>query len=254
MSGMFGVLDPDTVLPDLPHLTSLDAPTWELPGARFMQINWEVESAGALQLTPPSLSSAVPPYAALFAAQYPDSPVGPFTLAQVRLVLRAGMRTRALCIGAVCDSPSAVDALRTHWGYPVELGEVEATFRHDQTRFTGAVDGRTVLDMAVRSVDVMNTTDISTFDNLHLVRLEDQPGAKLVQVDPEYALREADRGRPSVSLPDPHALGMRGNLRLTTPIIGFTFRADSDLVPIRFVLDSVDLASSSTKRVAEGSR
>ena len=53
-----------------------------------------------------------------------------------------------------------------------------------------------------------------------------------------------------MSLPDPQALGMQGSLRLVSPIIGFTFRADSDLVPVRFTIDSVRPAVSSTNRVA----
>ena len=43
---------------------------------------------------------------------------------------------------------------------------------------------------------------------------------------------------------------MRGGLRLVSPIIGFTFRADSDLVPVRFRIDSAKPAISSTKRVS----
>jgi hypothetical protein len=101
----------------------------------------------------------------------------------------------------------------------------------------------------VHTVDVINGGDLMTFDNLHLVQLEDQEGVKLVQVDPEYTIQEADRGRPTVSLPDSRALGMQGRLQLTSPIIGFTFRADTDLVPVRFVIDSVQSAAASTSRV-----
>jgi hypothetical protein len=214
-----------------------------------LQINWEVEDPGALALTPPSLHPSIPPFASFFGGHFPESPVGPFSIVQVRLVVRAGIRPRGLCLGAVCNSPAAVDALRAHWGYPVQLGEVDATSRHDHARFTATLDERTVMDLAVHTADVINGSDLMTFDNLHLVQLEDQPGAKLVQIDPEYTIQEADRGRPSVSLPDPQALGMQGRLRLTTPIIGFTFRADTDLVPVRFVIDSVEPAAASTSRV-----
>lgn len=250
MSPLYGTLDVASATGDLPRLDPLPAPTWDLPGARFLQINWEVESSGALALTPPSLHPSIPPFASFFAAQFPESPVGPFSVIQVRLVVRAGIRPRGLCLGAVCDSPAAVEALRRHWGYPVQLGEVHPIRRHDQVRFTGVVEGRTVIDLAVHTRDVINGSDLMTFDNLHLVRLEDQPGAKLVQVDPEYTIQEADRGRPSVELPDPAALGMGGRLQLAHPIIGFTFRADTDLVPVRFVIDSVQPALTSTSRLA----
>jgi hypothetical protein len=247
----FGTLDVGTVAADLPHLSALAGPTWELPDAEFLQINWEVDDETSLALTPPSLHPSIPPFASFFGCRFPDSPVGPFSIVQVRLVVRAGIRPRGLCLGAVCDSADAVTALREHWGYPVQLGDVDVAHRHDQVRFTAALDGRTVADLAVHTADVINGSDLMTFDNLHLVRLPDEDSPQLVQVDPEYTIHQADRGRPSVTLPDPHALGMAGSLRLVSPIIGFTFRADSDLVPVRFTIDSVKPAISSTKRVQQ---
>src|SRR6187402_2079266 len=122
MSPRHGALDVTATLPDLPNLTALDAPSWELPDAQFLQINWEVEDA--LTLTPPSLHPSIPPFASFFAAHFPESPVGAFSIVQVRLVVRAGVRPRGLCLGAVCDSEAAVTALREHWGYPVQLGDV----------------------------------------------------------------------------------------------------------------------------------
>lgn len=246
----FGTLDLAPVGPDLPDVTALAGPTWELPDAEFLQINWEVDDGGALTLTPPSLHPSIPPFASFFGSHFPETPVGPFSLVQVRLVVRAGIRPRGLCLGAVCDSPAAVQALRDHWGYPVQLGAVDVAHRHDQVRFTAALDGRPVVELGVHTADVINGSDLMTFDNLHLVRLGDESTPKLVQVDPEYTIHQADRGRPTVSLPDPEALGMRGALRLVSPIIGFTFRADSDLVPVRFTIDSVQPAITSTTRIA----
>jgi hypothetical protein len=231
-------------------MSSLDAPSWEMENAQVLQINWEVEDAAALALTPPSLHPSIPPFASFFAARVPESPVGPFSIVQIRLVVRAGIRPRGLTLGAVCDSAAAVEALRSHWGYPVQLGEVYAASRHDHVRFAASVDGHDLVDLAVHTADVINGSDLMTFDSLHMVRIADDAGLKLVQVDPEYTIHQADRGRPEVRLPDPNALGMQGNLRLTAPIIGFTFRADTDLVPVRFVIDAVESALTSTKRVA----
>lgn len=245
-----GLFDPTTVAADLPHLASTDAPEWEMPDAEFLQINWEVEDEPALALTPKSLHPSIPPFASFFASHIPESPVGPFSLVQIRLVVRAGIRPRALCLGAVCDSPAAAEALRTHWGYPVQVGDVEVSRRHDVVRYSAALDGRTVAELAVHTADVISGGDLMTFDNLHLVRLGEDERPQLVQVDPEYTIHNADRGRPVVTLPDPEALGMRGGLRLASPIIGFVFRADTDLVPIRFTIDPVEPAITSSRRVA----
>src|SRR5436190_17816107 len=137
-----GSLDVGTIAGDVPEVFSLDTPTWEMENVQFLQINWEVDDAPALALTPPSLHPSIPPFASFFAGRFPESPVGPFSIVQVRLVVRAGIRPRALCLGAVCDSPAAVAALRAHWGYPVQLGDVYTASRHDHVRFIASVEGR----------------------------------------------------------------------------------------------------------------
>src|SRR4029079_9370803 len=106
----FGTLDVAPIIPDLPDLTALGGPAWELPDAEFLQINWEVDDETALTVTPPSLHPSIPPFASFFGCRFPESPVGPFSMVQVRLVVRAGIRPRGLCLGAVCDSPAAVQA------------------------------------------------------------------------------------------------------------------------------------------------
>jgi hypothetical protein len=245
----FGTLEVGAALADAPLVPSLDGPSWELPDVQLLQVNWEVEDEAALQLTPPGLHPSIPPYASFVAGRYPVSPVGSFTLAQVRLVVRAGIRPRALVLGAVCDSEAAVEALRTHWGYPVRLGGVEFTTRHDRVRAVASVDGRQVLDIAIQDPEVIGGSDLVTFDNLHLARIGTSREGALLQIDPEYAIHQADRGRPMVSLPDPDALGMRGRLRLRTPIVGFAIKADTDLVPVRFRIDPTKPAVEGTTRI-----
>jgi hypothetical protein len=62
-------------------------------------------------------------------------------------------------------------------------------------------------------------------------------------------VHKADRAMPRLHLPDPEALGMAGRLRLAFPIIGFSFRADTDLVPVRFVMDPTKPATQGSRRV-----
>ena len=66
MAPRTGELDVAT-LGDLPAFTSDSAPSWELPDAQFLQINWEVLDEGAIELTPPSLHPSIPPFASFFA-------------------------------------------------------------------------------------------------------------------------------------------------------------------------------------------
>ena len=245
--------------PTSPTCRRSPGPTWELPDAEFLQINWEVDDEAALDADP-AVAAPVDPAVRLVLrrAASRSRRSGPFSIVQVRLVVRAGIRParpvprRGLRLGR-----RRSQALRDHWGYPVQLGEVDVAHRHDQVRFTAALDGRTVVDLAVHTADVINGSDLMTFDNLHLVRLAGRglAAARAGRSRSTRSTRPTAAG-PTVSLPDPQALGMRGALRLVSPIIGFTFRADSDLVPVRFTIDSVKPAIASTKRVsvADGGR
>jgi hypothetical protein len=244
-----GTLDVASALPNAPHVVSLDGPSWELPEATLIQVNWEVWDGPALELTPPACHPSIPPFVAAFAGRYPDSSVGPFTLAQMRLVVRAGIRPRGLCLGAVCDNPEAVEALREHWGYPVVLGDVKLSVRHDKVFCVAKVDGQEVMEIGVGDPDAIGGADILAFDNLHLIRLGEDAKGAVVQVNPEYAVHSAERGKPILRLPDPMALGMNGKIRLSSPMTGFTFKADADLTPVKFLMDPVELAVRSTRRV-----
>jgi hypothetical protein len=244
-----GTLDVAAALPDAPHVLSTEGPSWEIPDATLVQVNWEIEDEPALALTPPACHPSIPPFASFFAGRYPDTPVGTFTLAQARIVIRAGIRPRAFCLGAVCDNAEATEALRSYWGFPVSHGEVELSVRHDRTRVAAAVDGRDVLEIVLPVPEVIGGNDLMTFDNLHLVRLGEPPEGAILQIDPEYAVHKANRAVPRLSLPEPEALGMQGRLKLATPIVGFSIVADTDLVPVRFLMDPTKPAVQGTRRI-----
>ena len=205
-----GSLDVAAIAGDAPEVFSLETPTWEMENAQFLQINWEVDDAAAL-----GADAAV------------AAPVDP----AVRLVLRRalpgvarGRRSRscrcgwwcgpasgpAPCASARCATrPPSSPPCGEHWGYPVQLGEVVAS----QPPRPGAVHG------------VARRPRGGRLRRPHRRRHQRQrpddvrqppPGApraarrKLVQIDPEYTIHQADRGRPEVHLPDPQALGMQG--------------------------------------------
>ena len=52
---------------------------------------------------------AIPRYVTFLVTRYPESPVGPFVLAQVRLMGRAGAHPRGFVLGAVASTPEAAD-------------------------------------------------------------------------------------------------------------------------------------------------
>ena len=101
----FGTLDVAPIAPDLPDLSAIAGPEWELPDAEFLQINWEVDDADVA-----GADAAV------------AAPVDP----AVRLVLRLPLP--GLAGRPVLDRPGAPRGARRHpapWPVPrrgVRLG------------------------------------------------------------------------------------------------------------------------------------
>jgi hypothetical protein len=251
---IFGEMDVDAALVSAPLLASLAESGWSLPGARYVQVSYEVEHRGALQLTPPSLHPSVPPYATLSALSCPESPDGPFTLVQVRLVVRAGIRPRALLLGAYCSSPSVAGLLAAGWGWKVAAADVGFSPRHDSVRSAVRVDGRLVLEIEAADYEPVGLGDLTLLDNLHLVRLQEpdasEPVGAIVQVDPIYVVKSADRGRPVLREFDPDAFGCAGRLKLTAPVTAIVCSCDVELPRPRFVMDTKVPALQSSRKLA----
>ena len=147
---VFGKQDVQAAAARAPLMSGLDTDPWELKDAEILQLSFEVVEEPAEWLAAPALHPSIPPYATLSVARFPDSPVGPYALAQVRLVVRAGIRPRAYMIGAYTDSEQAVAALRMRWGFPLELATVSLQARHDRVIGRVERDGQTILDMGGR--------------------------------------------------------------------------------------------------------
>jgi hypothetical protein len=90
---IFGELELGTIAAELPAMRDLDTEAWELPKADILQLACEVAD-GTRVLLPRALHPAIPEYVTFVVARYPESPVGPFDLAQVRLMARAGVHPR----------------------------------------------------------------------------------------------------------------------------------------------------------------
>src|SRR5262249_21369287 len=128
---LFGELAVESVAQRLPVLTSLDIEAWALPRAEILQLGFEIAGASRA-LLPRAIHPAIPPYATWLVTRYPESPVGPFTLAQCRLMGRAGAHPRGFVLGAVASTPGAVRALRDGWGLPAVLGGIALQRYHDR--------------------------------------------------------------------------------------------------------------------------
>ena len=157
---LYGTLDLTTVASTLPTLANLDTEAWTLPKAEVLQLLIEVPRSSTDGLLPKAMHPALPSYVILAVTKYSESPVGPFTLAMLRLGTRAGAHPRGLLLGAVASSEAAAKELRGRWGFPIEAGEVKYVRRHDRVMGTVKKDGKTILDCALVDPQPVSGTDV----------------------------------------------------------------------------------------------
>jgi acetoacetate decarboxylase len=246
---VYGLLDPaalESALPEMPHWNT---EAWSLPRAEILQLAWEVSPATRSML-PRAMHPAVPSYVTFHVTRYPESPVGPFVLAQLRLMGRAGAHPRGFVLGAVASTPEAASALRERWGLPAVAGGVTLRRRHDRVMATVMRDGTPILDAALVNPEVISPGDVQYIHSVMLARVTEagRPVPYLIQVDPHYTLHKAERGRPDVSRFAPAGWNA-GSLALDFPIAASITTCDTDLPQIRFVMHPETPVVQGTKRI-----
>ena len=242
---LFGELELEAVAGALPHLRHLDTESWELPKAEILQLACEVAD-GTRALLPRALHPAIPEYVTFVVTRYPESPVGPFDLAQVRLMARAGVHPRGYVLGVVGSTDAAVTALRERWGYPAALGEIALRRYHDRVSATVRRGGETILELALVDPEIVSGGDLQYIHAVTLARVDGT--AQLIQVDPHYTVHRAARGRAHVGGFDA-ASWNAAPVRLTTPISASVATCDTDLPRIRFVMDPAIPVVRGTRKI-----
>jgi hypothetical protein len=246
---LFGELDLGSIAARLPVMPNLDTEAWELPRVEILQLAHEVGDESRA-LLPRSMHPAVPPYVTFILTRYPESPVGPFELAQVRLLGRAGAHPRGVILGAVATTTEAVAALRERWGFPVSLGGVSVRRHYDQVFGVVTRDRTTILELALVDPELISGGDVQYIAGVNLARVMEngRPTPYLVQVDPHYTFQKAERGRPKVSRFEAGAWNAEP-LKLTHPISASFTACDTDLPRIRFIMDPEIPVVTGTRRI-----
>jgi Acetoacetate decarboxylase (ADC) len=246
---LFGGLELARVADRLPALRDLDTEAWTLPQAEILQLGWEVPR-DAQVLLPRAMHPAIPPYATIVVTRYPESPVGPFLLAQLRVMGRAGAHPRGYVLGAVASTAEAAAALRERWGFPAEHGGVVLRRRHDRVTATVTRAGGLVLEAGLVDPEPIGGGDVQYIHSVTAAHVthDGVTGLRLVQVDPHYTLHKAERGRPVLDVLDAAAWGA-GSLRLVHPIAATFTTCDTDIPRIRFIMDPEIPAIRGTLRI-----
>lgn len=249
---LYGTLDITQDPKRLPTLPHLDTEAWTLPKAEIMQLLIEVPRSSTDGLLPKAMHPALPSYVIAAVTKYPESPVGAFNLAVLRLGSRAGAHPRGFLLGALASTEAAAKELRNRWGFPVEHGEVKFTRRHDRVMGTAKKDGKTVLDCALVDPQPVSGTDVQYINWVTAANapLDGQTAPLLIQVDPKYTFYKSERGKPQISAFDAAAWNA-GNIQLADPIVGTCCTVDTDLPRIRFVMDPLKPVFQGTRRIRE---
>ena len=93
-----------------------DGDAWVLKNAELLAVSIEIQPV-ARALLPPGMHPSVPMYAVFSVGRFPDSPVGPFTMAQVLISGRVGIRSRGFALKTLVNKRNG--AART--GCPMGL-------------------------------------------------------------------------------------------------------------------------------------
>jgi hypothetical protein len=246
---LFGQLDTRPIAARLAELENLDTEDWALPRADILQLAFEVGDETET-LLPRAMHPAVPPYATWMVTSYPESPVGSFALAQLRLMGRAGAHPRGYVVGAVATTVEAVTALRERWGFPAQLGAITLRRYHDQAMVIVTSQGEPILEAALIDPEPISGGDIQYIHSVTLAKVRDgeRTALHLVQVDPHYTFHRAERGRPKLLRFEADAWNA-GALTPLHPISASLATCDTDLPRIRFLMDPDLPVTQATRRI-----
>ncbi len=235
---LYGTRDVSSLVAAAPLMHGFDTPTWELKGAAVLQLMYEIRQEAIVSLIPPALHPTIPPTLVFNVTHVPESSVGPFTLAEVRVGCRAGARPRGFVPRCYVDTEAAASELRERWGYAVEVADVRLKRGYDRVSGSVSVGGQLILEVALNDPQPISGSDILYLAALNLARVERDGGTvnRIVQVDPDYVFHKADRGKPQLTAFVPAAWGVAG-ADAWWPVSASCAVTDITMPQIRYVLD-----------------
>ena len=230
-----GTRDLSTIADSAPLLTSLDTEEWELKGAQHLQIHYEL-GGDREALLPPALHPSIPPTLLINVTHVPDSEVGAFTFATVRVGCRAGARPRGLLVKGYCDSAAAASVLRERWGLPLNVADVHLDPSYARATTSVTLDGATILAGELVDPQPITGADVQYMATLALARVaRDGEETLLLQVDPDYTFDRAQRGVPRLTAFDAEAWNLPGASG-SHPISASLTTVDMTLPRLRYLI------------------
>ena len=241
-----GTADPGALALGAPTLAGFGTEPLKLHGVETFSVFCEIEREGSDALLPPGLHPTVPPAVTWLVQRVAESPWGAFSLAQCRIECRSGLRPRGFLRGGVADRADAAAGLAERWGYALRPGEIRLDRAYDRIRAAVHVAGEEVLCAELRDPMPLGSADAYYVANVNLAHTPH--GLRLVQVDPEFEIERAERGRPVIEHFIPAAWNADG-VRPSYPVSGSFTVAAVTLPALRYVCRPDVLAFEGTERV-----
>ena len=251
MPPRFGTLDLATFAKSVSAIDGYKTEPLTLKGAQILELHMEIDDDPAIALLPATMHPSIPQYAIFNVLHAPHSDWGAFTVAELRIAGRTGVRPRGFVLRSYIDNDDAAKALSSRWGFPVAKGEVSLRVSHDRIVGRVRLGGKTVYEIEEQDRDSIGGNDIQYIASMHLARNQQDDKLVLVQVDPEYVFAKAERGRPRVVALDPEAFGATAStLNVMNPIMACFTTADVTLPKIRYICNPELPAMKGTTKVA----
>ena len=225
-----------------PVVSFAESDRWELPGAQILQLMYEIDDDAMTSLIPRALHPTIPPTLVFTVTKVPESPVGAFVLAEVRVGCRSGARPRGFLARGYCDSSAAIEALGERWGYPLRRADCVIEKRYDRIHAAVSTAAGVVLDLTLLNPEPVSGNDLQYLSNLNVAKVvrDGVEVLRLVQVDPDYVFRSADRGKPQLDAFDAAAWLLAG-ARVNYPVSASYAVADVNMPSLRYLVNPAKL-------------
>jgi Acetoacetate decarboxylase (ADC) len=241
-----GTADPAALAAGAPLVTDLATEPMACRDAELLQVVYEVRAEARQAMLPPALHPVNPPAITLTVLRVRDSEVGPFALAETRIVCRSGVRSRGFHVSCFVQGAEAARLLASRWGYRVCPAAVTLERCFHGTSAAVRHPGGVPLEVTMLHPQPLGPSDLQFTDTMHLTRTP--TGCRLVQVERAYDVRGVERGRPALAVFDGAAWG-EPRLHPSYPVSAVALAADVTFRPIRFVCRPDVNALEGTERV-----
>jgi hypothetical protein len=242
-----GTASLDELVAHAATMPNFDTEALTLPEAVVFQAMFESRIAGREASLPPSLHPTGVPTFVMQVWQCPESPWGPFSLAQGRVGARSGLRPRGHLQACVVDSDDAAHALRARWGFPARPGTVRLRQHYDAVEASVEVDDTIVLSVRGTDPEPLGTGDIAYSQTVSLAHTP--RGLRLVQIEYDVAVTRAERLHPRLDGFDAAAFGMHPTVQPYYAVSSSIAHGAIELHRLRFVCRPEELAFTGTEPV-----